>query len=110
MNATAPPDLLHELPCGIVSFESDGRICFANQTLLSMLELPAEALVDGSIERILTVSSRIFFQTHFFPLLQLHGRAEEVFMTLRGPGGMSDIMLMELSPTDPGPSPPIRPG
>lgn len=85
--ATEPAELVHEVPCAIASFGDDGVVHFANRVLLSMVGLEADALAGRSIESILTVSSRIFYQTHFFPLLQLHGKAEEVFMTLRSRTG-----------------------
>src|SRR5690606_35498147 len=42
-----------------------------------------EDLLGQHVETILTVGSRIFYQTHWFPLLRLHGHAEEIFILLR---------------------------
>jgi signal transduction histidine kinase len=36
---------------------------------------------------LLSVAGRIFFQTHLFPLLRLHGRAEEIFLLMRAKSG-----------------------
>jgi signal transduction histidine kinase len=80
-------DLLNTAPCGFLTFAEDGTIQLANDTLLQLLGLPREAVVGGHVERILTVGSRIFYQTHWFPLLRLHGAAEEIFLMLRGAGG-----------------------
>lgn len=35
------------------------------------------------VEDILTVGSRIFFQTHFYPLIKLHGKASELYLSMR---------------------------
>jgi signal transduction histidine kinase/ActR/RegA family two-component response regulator len=35
----------------------------------------------------MTVAGRIFYQTHLFPILKLHGRVEEVYFSLRAKSG-----------------------
>src|SRR5688500_13391064 len=52
-----------------------------------MLGFERAELVGRHIESVLTIGARIFYQTHWFPLLRLHGRAEEVFLLLRARGG-----------------------
>jgi PAS domain S-box-containing protein len=79
--------LLDTAPCGFVSFDDAGIVRMVNTTLLEMLGLTRAELVGHHVERILNVGSRIFYQTHFFPLLKLHGHAEEVFLLLRGRTG-----------------------
>ena len=80
-------DLLDRAPCGLVSFGDDGTITIANATLGQMVGVDPRELVGRSIEEILTVPARIFYQTHFFPLIKLHGRAEEIYFTLRARSG-----------------------
>jgi PAS domain S-box-containing protein len=75
--------LLDSAPCGFLSFTDDGAVLAINATLLRWLGFPADALVGRSIERLLPVASRIFYQTHFFPLLKLTGKVEEVYFALR---------------------------
>ena len=75
--------LLDAAPCGFVSFADDGTIRATNATLLEMLGFTRDELVGRHVETILNVGTRIFYQTHFFPLLRLHGRAEEIFLLLR---------------------------
>ncbi len=82
MSETAA-DKLDHAPCGFVSFGDDSRITYINSTLLDRLGYPIEELAGKHVETILTVPARIFHQTHFFPLVKLHGRAQEVFMLLR---------------------------
>src|SRR5689334_1245736 len=52
-----------------------------------MTENVGEQLAGRSIETLLTVPSRIFYQTHVFPMVKLHGRADELYMTLRTRSG-----------------------
>lgn len=90
---TAPSDLLDRAPCGLVSFCDDGTILYANATLGELLGVDARELVGTSLENILTVPTRIFYQTHFFPLTKLHGRAEEIYLTLRDQAGSAVHVL-----------------
>ena len=76
-------DLLHTLPCGFVTFAHDGVVIEANQTLLDMLGYSHDEVLQKPVEQLFTVGTRIFYQTHWFPLLTLHGHAEEVFLQLR---------------------------
>ena len=85
--------LLDTAPCGIVSFHDDSRIVYVNATLTERLGYTREDLVGQSVETILTVGSRIFYQTHFFPLVKMHGRAQEVFLLLRARDGEDVGML-----------------
>jgi PAS domain S-box-containing protein len=85
--------LLDTAPCGIVSFDDDSRIVYVNTTLVERLGYTREDLVGQSVETILTVGSRIFHQTHFFPLVKMHGRAQEVFLLLRARDGEDVGML-----------------
>ena len=85
--AAGMDDLLDTAPCGFLSFADDGTLTRVNATLLEMLGYERGALVGRHVERILTVGSRIFYQTHWFPLLRLHGRAEEIFLMLRSGAG-----------------------
>ena len=58
-----------------------------------MLGYSPDEVLDKHIELILAVGSRIFYQTHFFPLLRLHGRADEIFLLLRSKSG-EDVAVL----------------
>jgi PAS domain S-box-containing protein len=75
--------LLDRAPCGILTFADDGNVVDVNTTLLAMLGAHREDVVGRPFESLLTVSSRIFYQTHLFPLLKLQSSVEELFLTLR---------------------------
>jgi PAS domain S-box-containing protein len=80
-------ELIASLPCGIVSFDDEGRVLFANATLRAMLGYGEGELEGAHFERMLTVAGKIFYQTHLFPLLRLHGAAREVFLLMRSKSG-----------------------
>ncbi len=80
-------ELLDGAPAGIVSFDDGGTITFANRTLAEMLGYAPGELEGGRFESLLSVGARIFYQTHFFPLVRIHGRAEEIFLLLRAKDG-----------------------
>jgi signal transduction histidine kinase len=79
--------LLDGAPCGFVSFADNGTLRVVNRTLLEMLGFERGDLIGRHIESVLSIGSGIFYQTHFFPLLRLHGRADEIFLLLRAKDG-----------------------
>jgi signal transduction histidine kinase len=85
--------LLDALPAGFVSFADDGVITAANATLAALLGYPPGTLEGRRMEDILTVGGRLFYQTHFFPLVRMHGQAEEIFLLLRAADG-SDVAVL----------------
>jgi phosphoserine phosphatase RsbU/P len=78
-------DDLDTAPCGYLSFADNGVILKVNKTLYIFLGYAtADQLIGKSVESIFNIATRIFYQTHFFPLLKLHGSADEIFLTLKG--------------------------
>ena len=90
-DASAPLDTL---PCGVVSFSDDGRIVAINRPLAELLGHDVDHLVGRHVETLLTVGGRIFFQTHLYPMLRLHGAANELFVLLRHRDGTDRGALM----------------
>jgi signal transduction histidine kinase len=86
--------LLERAPCGFLTFADDGTVLTANATLLEMLGLSHDAVVGQRFETLLTVSSRIFYQTHLLPMLKLQPTVEELFLTLRYGDGASDVAVL----------------
>jgi PAS domain S-box-containing protein len=89
----ASDSVLDRAPCGFISFGDDSTVAYANATLLERLGYARADVVGGHVERILAVGTRIFYQTHFFPLIKLHGRAQEIFLLLRARDGEDVPML-----------------
>ncbi|HTE25691.1 sensor histidine kinase [Flavitalea sp.] len=74
--------LLDKAPCGYFAFSDDGTLFEVNDTLASILKYSKELLIGKNVEIIFTISTRIFYQTHFFPLVKLQGHAEELYITM----------------------------
>jgi signal transduction histidine kinase len=85
--------LLDLAPAGFLSFADDGTITAANATLAAMLGWAPGELEGRRMEAVLTVGARLFWQTHFFPMVRMHGQAEEVFLVLRAADG-SDVAVL----------------
>jgi PAS domain S-box-containing protein len=85
--------LLDRAPCGFLTFAADGRVVDANTTLLEMLGAEREEVVGRPLESLLTISGRIFYQTHLFPMLRLQSNVEELFLMLRGKDG-GDVAVL----------------
>ncbi len=89
-----------KLPCGVLIFGENATILQVNAGLCKLLEYPQAALEGLPVENILALSSRIFFNTHFFPLLRLRGNAEEIFFHLKDSQGKHIPMLVNASAED----------
>ncbi|HEX8142367.1 MAG TPA: ATP-binding protein [Pyrinomonadaceae bacterium] len=86
-------DLLNRAPCGFLVFADDGKIVMVNATLPAWLGYEPSEIEGRHVEYIMPVASRIFYQTHFFPLLKLHGKVEEVYLSLRSKSG-ADVPVL----------------
>ena len=98
--------LLDTAPVGFLSFDDDGTIRLVNATLARLVGRPREELVGRHINVLLSVAARIFYSTHLFPLLRLHGHAEELYVPiLRADGSSLPVMVNGVSRTaDDGPA------
>ncbi len=80
-------DLFENAPCGYVSARPDGRITRVNQTLVSWLRRDREQLVGRRFQDLLNIAGKIYYETHFAPLLRMQGFFHEVALDLVGEGG-----------------------
>lgn len=85
---------LGSAPCGYISFDDDGNILDMNGTLDEMLGLGGRDRSVRHVDALLTVASRLFFQTHLLPMALLHGKAEEVYLSLRASDGTDVPVLL----------------
>ncbi|MBW3096492.1 PAS domain-containing sensor histidine kinase [Pseudohoeflea coraliihabitans] len=81
--ATPPPpedleDLYEHAPCGYMSLQPDGRIVKCNATLCAWVGYSHDELHGKRLHDLLSVAGRIFFETHFAPLLRMQGYFDEV--------------------------------
>ena len=86
-------DLLNTAPCGFLAFADDGKILLVNITLSDLLGHKPDELLGKHVESLLSVAGRIFYQSHFFPILRLHGKVEEVYLSLRSKSG-TDVPVL----------------
>lgn len=72
-------DLYENAPFGYISFLSDGTIFKVNKTLLNLLGFEREEILDGKkIQSLFRIGGKIYFETHFFPLIRMQGFVKEV--------------------------------
>ena len=81
-------------PCGCFVFEDSGLITHVNFTLCEHLGYSKEEIIGKSVETIFTVATKIFYQTHFFPLLKMSKHVEEIYITLLSKDGRQLPMLL----------------
>lgn len=91
--------LIDMAPCGVFAFADDGALLQVNETLTSVLQYDKAALIGKNVESIFTLPTRIFFQTHFFPLVKMHGHAEEIYITLLSSDGRHLPVLLNAKRT-----------
>jgi sigma-B regulation protein RsbU (phosphoserine phosphatase) len=80
-------NFFNQAPCLYFSSADDGTLLEVNDRLCEVLQYHRDELIGIKNEIFFTVSSRIFQQTHFFPLLKMHGHVEEIYMTLQRKNG-----------------------
>jgi PAS domain S-box-containing protein len=81
-------DVLDGVPCGVISTLPDGTIIHANDTFAAWAGQTREALLAGQrFQDLLTVPGRIFYETHFAPLLLMQGFLKEIACQLKRMGG-----------------------
>jgi sigma-B regulation protein RsbU (phosphoserine phosphatase) len=73
-------DLYDSAPCGYLSLTADSRIAHANLRVASWTGHAHADLIGKRIHELLSVPSRIFFETNISPLLRMQGFVDEVAM------------------------------
>ena len=67
-------DLYEHAPCGYISTLPDGTIVKINQTLLEWTQQSRDVLLSGTkFQSLLATGSKIYYETHYAPLLQMQG-------------------------------------
>ena len=75
--------LYQQAPCLLFTSTDAGVLMAVNETLCRHLQYTRQELIGQKIDVIFTVATRIFQQTHFYPLLKLQKKAEEIFINLQ---------------------------
>jgi phosphoserine phosphatase RsbU/P len=87
-------DLYENAPCGYLSLRMDGRIAKANQTFCRWTGYVPDELVGKRVHDFLNIAGRIFYETHFAPLLRMQGFFNEVALDLVRKDGESFPVLV----------------
>ncbi|WP_426237973.1 ATP-binding protein [Pararhizobium sp. DWP1-1-3] len=75
-------DLFENAPCGYISAAPEGHIMLANKTLASWLGMSSEKIVGRKLIDFLTMPGKIYFETHFAPLVAMQGAFNEVALDM----------------------------
>src|SRR6476620_8428880 len=55
-----------------------------NAEMRTKLGIPTDGAIGIQLESLLTTGSKIFFQTHFYPLIKMQRSVREIFLTFKG--------------------------
>jgi len=76
-------DLYEQAPCGYLSTLPDGTIVRVNQTLLDWLGISRDKALGGmKFQAMLTIGSKVYYETHYAPLLRMQGFANEIALEI----------------------------
>ncbi len=76
-------DLYEHAPCGYLSTLPDGTIVKVNQTLIDWTRHTRDTLQSGTkFQALLAIGSKVYYETHYSPLLQMQGFANEIAFEL----------------------------
>ena len=80
-------DLYESAPCGYFSLSRDGLIVKVNQTFCDWTGFSKDQLLGRRLRDLLNVGGRIFYETHFAPLLRMQGFFNEVALDVMTASG-----------------------
>src|SRR5918999_6530276 len=83
----SPEELYEHAPCGYMSALGDGTIVRVNQTFLNWTGYSRETLIGKRLRDFLPVAGRVFYETHFDPLLRMQGFVREMALDIVCAGG-----------------------
>ena len=86
--------ILDQAPCGFLRFGDDGTVLRVNSTLVKMLDLPAVEVEGKPVSHLFDQGGKVFFQTHFFPTLRMHGKVKELYLSLKCKDGSKIPVLI----------------
>lgn len=81
-NAEDLEDLFENAPCGYLSVQPDGRIIKANLTFAGWVGHDREHLIGRRFQDLLNIAGKIYYETHFAPLLRMQGFFNEVALDI----------------------------
>jgi sigma-B regulation protein RsbU (phosphoserine phosphatase) len=98
-----PERLYDRAPCGYLTTGDDGTVHKVNQTFLAMTGYPSESVLGRRFPELLSVGGRLYFETHFAPMLHMGGTVREIaFDLVRSDGSRLPVLVNAVA--EPGPS------
>ena len=71
--------LYNHAPCGYLFAMEDGTIIDVNDTFLAFTGYSREEIIENkSFEDFLSIGGKIYYETHFAPLLKMHGEVSQI--------------------------------
>ena len=100
-------DLYEHAPCGYVSTLPDGTFAKVNHTFLSWTGYQRDELLAGKrFQDLLTVAGKIYYETHYAPMLQMQGFVNEIaFDLVRRDGERLPVLINTVQKQDASGSP-----
>ncbi len=88
-------ELYEHAPCGYLSTLPDGTIVRVNHTFVEWTGTSRDALLGGTkFQTLLAIGSRIYYETHYAPLLQMQGFANEIALdVVRNDGRILPVLV-----------------
>jgi PAS domain S-box-containing protein len=81
-------ELYEQAPCAYLSTLPDGTIVRVNQTFIDWMATSREALLpETRFQALLSIGSRIYYETHLAPLLRMQGAVKEIALEVVRPDG-----------------------
>jgi PAS domain S-box-containing protein len=71
-------DLYENAPCGYLSTLPNGTLIKVNQTFLTWTGYRREELLGRRLQELMTIGGKMFYETHYAPLLRMQGFVSEI--------------------------------
>lgn len=95
-------DLFEHAPCGYLSADASGRITKVNSTFVAWTGHLGNLLVGRRFQELLNIGGRIYYETHFAPLLRMQGFFNEVALDIvKADGTTLPVLVNAVERRDP---------
>jgi len=82
------------LPCAVLVTDGQGRALLTNAELHEQFGMAPPSGASWHLDDLMPPASRIFMQTHVWPLLRRQGRVDEIHLKLRSASGEQRAVLL----------------
>ncbi len=87
-------ELYEQAPCALLSTLPGGLIVRANQTFLDWIGRSRESVLGTTrFQELLTMGSRMYYETHYSPLLAMQGSVSEIALEVRRKDGAASPVV-----------------